>query len=90
MIKEDKTDEIDRDEEIENRDVNDDENERARERDMKIWESSFLRRLVRAVNFDIFGTHATIRWANWSSLRSFWEMIVADDPRVWKWERAMK
>jgi hypothetical protein len=36
MIKEDKTDEIDRDEEIENRDVNDDENERARERDMKI------------------------------------------------------
>ncbi len=36
MIKEDKTDEIDRDEEIENRDVNDDENERAREEDMKI------------------------------------------------------
>jgi hypothetical protein len=57
---------------------------------MKIWESSFLRRLVRAINFDIFETHATIRWANWSSLRSFWEVIVAGDPRVWKWGGAMK
>jgi hypothetical protein len=36
MIKEDKTDEIDRDEEVEDRDVNDDENERVRERNMKI------------------------------------------------------
>jgi hypothetical protein len=36
MIKENKTDEIDRDEEIENRDENDDENERTREKDMKI------------------------------------------------------
>jgi hypothetical protein len=36
MIKKDKTDEIDRDEKIENRDENDDENERAREKDMKI------------------------------------------------------
>ncbi len=90
MIKEDKTDEIDRDERVEDRDESDDENQRARERDMKIWESSFLRRLVRAVNFGIFGTHATIRWVNWSSLRSFWEVIVADDPRVWKWEGAMK
>jgi hypothetical protein len=38
MIKKDKTDEIDRDERIENRceDENDDENERARKKDMKI------------------------------------------------------
>ncbi len=38
IIKEDKIDEIDRDEKIENRDEDesDDENERARERDMKI------------------------------------------------------
>jgi hypothetical protein len=36
MIKEDKTDEIDRDEKIEDRDESDDENERAREEDMKI------------------------------------------------------
>jgi hypothetical protein len=36
MIKENKTDEIDRDEKIEDRDENDDENERAREKDMKI------------------------------------------------------
>jgi hypothetical protein len=57
---------------------------------MKIWKSSFLRRLVRTINFDIFETHATIKWANWSSLRSFWEMIVADDSRVWKWRRTMK
>ncbi len=66
MIKEDKTDEIDRDERIEyrNEDESDDENERAREEDIKIWESSFLRRLVQAINFDIFETHATIRWAN--------------------------
>jgi hypothetical protein len=37
MIKEDKTDEIDRDEKIEDRDEDesDDENERARERNMK-------------------------------------------------------
>ncbi len=90
MIKKDKIDEIDRDEKIEDRDENDDENERAREKDMKIWKSSFLRRLVRTINFDIFETHATIKWANWSSLRSFWEMIVADDSRVWKWRRTMK
>ncbi len=36
MIKEDKTDEIDRYEKIEDRDENDDENERTREEDMKI------------------------------------------------------
>jgi hypothetical protein len=36
MIKEDKTDEIDRDERVEDRDESDDENQRARERDMKI------------------------------------------------------
>jgi hypothetical protein len=38
MIKEDKTDEIDRDERIEyrNEDESDDENERAREEDIKI------------------------------------------------------
>jgi hypothetical protein len=36
MIKKNRTDEIDRDERIENRDENDDENERAREEDMKI------------------------------------------------------
>jgi hypothetical protein len=38
LIKENKTDEIDRDEKIENRNKNenDDENERAREEDMKI------------------------------------------------------
>jgi hypothetical protein len=38
MIKEDKTDEIDRDEKIKNRDEdeNDDENKRARKKDMKI------------------------------------------------------
>jgi hypothetical protein len=38
MIKKDKTDEIDRDERIENRgeDENDDENDRARREDMKI------------------------------------------------------
>jgi hypothetical protein len=36
MIKENKTDEIDRDERIENRDESDDENERARRRNMKI------------------------------------------------------
>ncbi len=71
MIKKDKIDEIDRDEKIEDRDESDDENERARKRDMKIWESSFLRRLVRTINFDIFETHATIKWVNWSSLRSF-------------------
>jgi hypothetical protein len=36
MIKEDKIDEIDRDEKIENRDESDDENERARKKNMKI------------------------------------------------------
>jgi hypothetical protein len=36
MIKKNKIDEIDRDEKIENRDENDDENERARKEDMKI------------------------------------------------------
>ncbi len=36
MIKKNKIDEIDRDEKIEDRDENDDENERARKEDMKI------------------------------------------------------
>jgi hypothetical protein len=57
---------------------------------MKIWERSFLRRFFRTINFDIFEMNETIKWANWSSLRSFWEMIVADDSRVWKWRGTMK
>ncbi len=62
MIKKDKTDEIDRDERIENRgeDENDDENDRARREDMKIWKRSFLRRFFRTINFDIFEVNETI------------------------------
>ncbi len=62
MIKESKTDEIDRGEEIENRDEgeSDDENERARRENMKIWERSFLRSFFRTINFDIFEMNETI------------------------------
>jgi hypothetical protein len=87
MIKKDKTDEINRDERVENRDESDDENERAWEKNMKIWEKSFLKPLFRTINFGIFEMNETIRWVIWSDMRCFCDEVDDENSDLWNLRR---